>query len=502
MPENPHRPEHKVGPLMFGNEWISSCIDWYKEIGLDVRSMPYVFNEEGILTNPDGTPIRRNVMRERKVISEYLSSQPKDYQDAVQNLASSFPPMSPDCRIGLQLPTHNEERHIYNTLRGWASQLTHDGNSLPPSQYEIMIVNNGPEGYPKDNTMSEINRFKKDFPHIKLNHIDIEFPTTTGNVGLARKVITDTLLQRSINRPFQIAPFYIESEDGDILEIDKHTLSSRIQELDNKPYLDAISGIQDFNPNILMENDYLFFSIRARKMSKALLTERRLRPDRNEYFSFHNRVTTGGWNNAFTAESYALIGGYLAAKVGEDYDIGKRISVMRGQEVNGKFVPNTYTVESSNIRMQSSPRRFIHAALNNIRPYMDFADKQITTELRELDLEEMMEMLPNARISAENVQLFESVLSRQIRFFARTVKHPDEQARFFKRLIYFLGFGKHTIIKNDDGSSSTINSRETDADCSDWDFDCEVDAKGKVTIKNIGNIKHALDSYRERHKKR
>ncbi len=160
-----------------------------------------------------------------------------------------------------------------------------------------------------------------------MNVLDIEFLIETGNVGMARKLLTDILLQRSLNRPNQTGPLYLESADADVLEIDKHTLMKRIQRLDSKAYLDAVAGRLDFCPKILMQNDYLFFFLRAKKIAKVLLRDYTLRPDRNNDFSFYNRVATSGWNTAFTAEAYALIGGYLPVKRGEDTDIGRRISI-------------------------------------------------------------------------------------------------------------------------------------------------------------------------------
>ncbi len=498
--EDPHQRERGIGSAMFGQEYINAYIVWYKQIGVPLTMMPYRKDQRGKLVNQDGSEIIRDSTRERKVIRNYLFSQRSDYQEELRRFAESLPQMSSECRVAVQIPAHNEEKNIYHTLKGWASQLSLEGELLDPSVYEINVLNNGPRGYKRDNTLAEVERFKQDFPYINTNVVDVEFLIETGNVGMARKLLTDIILQRSINRLNQTGPLYIEVGDADIFEIDKHTLVKRIQRLDSKSYLDAVAGQQDFSPQILMQNDYLFFFLRATKSAKALLRDYTLRPDRNEDFSFFNRVTIDGWNMAFTAEAYALIGGYLPIKAREGFDIERRISIMRGTVDNqGRFIPNTYTVERIPIRMQSSPRRYILAVVKDTRPYLDFADMQKTTEVRELDPYEMVSTLPYERLSWENIAVFEEVLTQQWQFFARTVKNPDNRLRVFRRFMLFLGFARYRISENDDGSSTVINSRVSNEDSTSWHLDYHITPDGKVAIDNIGNMKYALDRYRDKH---
>lgn len=498
--EDPYQLKRGIGSSVFGQEYINAYIAWYKQIGVPLTIMPYRRDQRGKLVNQDGSEIIRDSTRERKVIRNFLFSQRSDYQEDLRRFAQALPPMSSDCRIAVQIPAHNEEKNIYLTLKEWASQLSLEGELLDPSVYEINVLNNGPGGYKRDTTFAEVARFQQDFPHITVNVLDVEFLTETGNVGMARKLTTDIILQRASNRINQKGPLYIEVGDADIFEIDKHTLVKRLQRLDSKPYLDAVSGQQDFSPRILMQNDYLFFSLRAKRSAKALLRDYTLRPDRNEDFSFYNRITTDGWNTAFTAEAYALIGGYLPLKAREGFDIERRISIMRGTVDNqGRFIPNTYTVERISPRMQSSPRRYILAIAKDTRPYLDFADLQKTTEVRELDPYEMVATLPYERLSWENIAVFEEVLTQQWQFFTRMVKNSDNRLRVFRRFMLFLGFGRHRIRENDDGSSTVINSRLSHEDSPSWNLDYHITADGKVAIDNIGNLKYALDCYREKH---
>jgi hypothetical protein len=484
MPENPHRPEHKVGPLMFGDEWNASIREWYLEIGLHVTPKPYRVESSGTITHADGSPIYRSIASEREAVGDYLARQPEDYLGTIQDIAATMRPMDAACRVAVLVPVHNEEKNIYNTLQGWAHQQTEDSKPLDPTSYELNVINNGPEGYEKDESMEAIARFKKDYPHIRLNVLDVELPTDRGNVGLARKLMADTIVQRGSARTFQVGNLYIESGDADIASIDPTTLAKRIKQFDTQPHIDAISGQQDFSPEIISQNDHLFFSLRARQISKALLRVKRMRPENNPQYSFHNSVEMGGWNTGFTAEAYALAGGYLAAPLGEDYDLGKRIAISRGRTVDGEFLPNTHTIARSGVRMQSSPRRHIHAGDANARPYVSFADPQVTREVRDINPAKAVTSLPNGRISEDNVGAFEASLTRQLRFFDRTVGDPEERQRVFKQLMGFLGFGYYT--PDQDNGETELRP--------DW----HITPEHTVVIDDIGNIKRALDGYRGR----
>lgn len=52
------------------------------------------------------------------------------------------------------------------------------------------------------------------------------------NIGFVRKLLTDAVLQRSLDRNNQSQPLYIESEDADLIEVDKRTVFNLISKLD------------------------------------------------------------------------------------------------------------------------------------------------------------------------------------------------------------------------------------------------------------------------------
>lgn len=494
IPENPCRPEVGKGPKLVGADWLAANKAWYKEIGMEVPNVPYIIHESTFVT-PDGAPIKRDKTREREVISSYLDLQDKNYVKDLKAAAASLPPMDASCRIAVQIPAHNEEKSIYHTLKQWAGQVDNKGESLSSSIYEINIINNGQQGYSKDDTSGEVERFRSENPNVKVNFLDVEFPINRGNVGMARKFMTDVILLRSLNRQQQNDPLYIESGDADILTVDPKTLASRIKQFDEKPHIDAIAGEVDFYPEKLMENDFIFFTIRAREIAKKQLQIRRLRPENNSTYGFYNAIPTRGCNTAFSAEAYALSGGYLATIIGEDTELGKRFNLMRGSYKDNIFVPNTHTVINSPIRMQTSPRRHIYSAIHNVRPYQDYADVAMTQGMRDIPLD-AIGSISTSRISVENVADYEKTMNRQMQFFKRNVSDPEEQIHLFKQMAAFLGFGKYKVRENANGIRQIINSSESNEDTSDWESDFIMHPDNTVCIVNIGNLKSAFDRYR------
>ena len=79
-------------------------------------------------------------------------------------------------------------------------------------------------------------------------------------------------------------------------------------------------------------NDIFFLIRRAWDFGEILLQNKKYRPDVNEKANFEwNRIITGGWNTAYSAQVYAEIGGYdPTMRQGEDMYIGKQISILRG----------------------------------------------------------------------------------------------------------------------------------------------------------------------------
>ena len=507
-PIHPFRPYYQqILPPEYSGEkqpkdTVENYIKWLKNVGYYPEEIPYVKNADGNWVNKDGSPIVRDVNKERKNIERYLQKQTAEHTSLIENFANQMSPMENECRVAVTIPAYLEGKNIYRTLTKWANQTDDKGKLIDRNLYEIDIIINGPTGYASDNTVDEIEKFKEDHPDMRINVIQIEIPQKGGNVGMARKILTDTVLLRSIKRANQSASLYLASEDADLMEIDKLTLFRTIQKYDEKPYLDALRGKQDLSPKILMNNDYLFFDRRVERMLEYLLRDYRLRPEVNENFDFYwNRIITGGWNTSFTADAYTLIGGYQPAPVGEDVDIGRRISVMRGETNEaGRFIPNTYTTETVPNRGQSNPRRFIHALIKRMPAYADFTNEEINREIRQMPLDEMMNKLEFGRlITPDNVQSFEEILTNARAFLLWKVEDSELRYKLFTRLMTSLGFSMYKLIKNPDGSVTKINGllKQEGPDKKEWNQDYHIEPDGKVKIDSIDNVRNALGQYRQ-----
>lgn len=433
----------------------------------------------------DGSEVKRDTDRERAVIGNYLDSirnSDPTYFSYLEKLLNerTMNAMDNDCRVSVNIPAWMEEKNIYKLLEMYVNQTDKNGNPIPASQFEINVIVNRKTGSVPDNTVGEIERFLRESGAAgrgyKINYIDVEFDPPLNNVGHARHVLTDLNLLRSLNRPAQAESLYIESEDADIMRLDEHTVFNIIDKMDRNPHLDAVRGMQDRNPDILKQNDYLFVSRRLWDFTEALARSQEYRPENNneKWNPMFNRIFTGGWNTAYTAEAYALIGGYDSSMVmGEDSMIGQRISAIRG---DGK-THNTHTVGNVYSRTDSSPRRFIGEVMTGRGAYSsDFNDEKLNKLIREASIDELMDKIKDfSRIDASNDRQFKDLLSGYYDFAKDFTPNESAAKSMFKRIMVFIG-----------------------VDADDYEFVSNADGEW-VTIKDLSGLKQRLDDYRAKH---
>ena len=162
-----------------------------------------------------------------------------------------------------------------------------------------------------------------------------------------------------------------------------------------------------------------------------------------------NRVVSGGWNTAFTAESYAQIGGYVSDVIGEDMKIGQKISILRGSpNENGEYIPNTQTAKASGLRSSSSPRRFIDSMIKNRGAYDDFEDQS----LKDKSLDELLDGIKEySKATLEQIKKYETSISWVGQFIKEQMVMP--QAReVYKRVLWGIGLREGQYVLRDDNS--------------------------------------------------
>lgn len=363
----------------------------------------------------DGSPVMRSVERERESIASYLNDEFSDnpeYERKVAAVASSLGSMNNDCRVSVNIPAWMEEDNLSRLLNQYIDQVDNKGDSLDRSLFEINILVNRRKGTPEDKSVKVIENFIEEYTRRYdgvrpvVHYANVEMEPEEANIGFVRKLLTDAVLQRSLDRDNQLQPLYIESEDADLIEVDKRTVFNLISKLDKNPHLDAVHGIEGRLLSIIKDNALLLMRRNAWEVFLFNVRQKRFRNPRNpNWNSFSNRVITGGWNSGYSAEAYAMIGGYEPARAGEDISIGERISMMRG---DGDY-PNLETIGSVPTRTESSPRRFIDEIANKKSAYEDFGDDGNEEAIRGVQLSDAMKRIDEyVDITEDNKPTFEN----------------------------------------------------------------------------------------------
>jgi hypothetical protein len=221
------------------------------------------------------------------------------------------------------------------------------------------------------------------------------------------------------------------------MQVDKRTIRTVIKKMDENPHLDAVSGMHDRMPSIMKENDFLFMTRRANDFTEVLA--RRFKdPSLPTWHYLWNRIYTTGWNVAYSAEAYAMIGGYESnASSGEDVLMGQRISIARG---DGEL-PNLDVIGKTYNKTDSSPRRFIMEAVTGRPSYEDgnFEDESINETIREKKLPELLSMISDvARIDETNQDQFKSWFTNYYSFVQTITPDTLAAQAVYKRMMVFL----------------------------------------------------------------
>ncbi len=448
--------QKEVGPLpiypYYGAGSAENILENFRERNLELD--PYkVVKKDGKIEffDKDGKIVQRDAEREKERIERYIDSLDGEYHAEIEGIANTLEPMNEKCRVAVIIPARYEEKNLANLLDQYSKQTDTSGNALDPDLFEINIIVNRKQSEIADNSVQVINDWRKDHPEIHVNIIDVAFKDEEACVGLARKYVTDATLLRSVKRKDATKPLYIESEDADLFSVDKATVAKLINIFDNRPHVDVLRGVQDRQPEVMKENELLFFQRRLWDLAEILLRNPKYRPDKNSGADFvWHRVVSGGWNTAFTAEAYAQIGGYGATyRIGEDMAIGQQISVLRGSKENGQVIPNTYTATTSGIRSNSSPRRFIDAMARKISPYDDF-DNQ---DLKSKTLDELLETISEyKKARPEDREKYQETLAIMAGFL-KGFDHEEESYHWqdvMKRVLFYLGLKGEDLSEGED----------------------------------------------------
>lgn len=468
-----------MSPFYYGGGSLEAMRQWIRQDPnrLQTRRLEKGADGSTKWLEADGSPVERKVDRERQVLNRYLENErtknPNHFK-MVEGVADALGKMKEQARVAVNVPAWMEAGNLEHFLSEYTEQIDKNNQQIDPDLFEINILINRKTGAFPDNSVEIINKFITDFeqahgfrPNIRF--ADVELGEGLNNVGYARKLLTDAVALRSIERDNQSAPLYMESEDADLLTVDKQTVYNLITKLDANPHLDAVRGVQDRSPENMKENDMLFLRRRAWDFFEIMARSKQFRNPTSPKWNFTwNRTVTGGWNTGYTAEVYGIIGGYDVVPAGEDMSIGEKITMARG---DGN-VPNLEVVGTVSSRTNSSPRRFINEIASDKGAYEDFTNEDANKNIRERSLPELLESIKQfERITPQNEKAFERYIAGTFGWAQTATPTLDDAKQFERRLLFWLGFKKDDYEFTDNG----------------------------VSIKSWDNIKNSLEKYRQRY---
>ena len=280
-----------------------------------------------------------------KEIESYLKKQDKKYLKYLEDISKEMGPINKECRLSVCVPVagHQEGESIYQTLKNYSSQTVEN------DKFEIVLFVNRPEKDEKGNeikpdaTMSEIERFKKDYPNINIRISDKILPIENAKIGYIRKVMNDAVLMRQYSRGNDSPELFMVSNDADNKGLAPQYIENFISKFDGQKEVDSMVGQLDWDPGSYVRNPLIHIGTRLFQYEGA--------QSRAKGWHFNS----SGANFAFRSSIYAAVGGYSdQLKGGEDTDFGAKITSARQGAKNKK--PIIYA-GSRTSRLYTSSRR-------------------------------------------------------------------------------------------------------------------------------------------------
>lgn len=256
--------------------------------------------------------------------------------------AISSRPMSPECRVVVNIPVYHQERCLFRTLKHYLDQEVIDNNR----NFEVITLINGPMSV--DITASapfrDANRFKESFPEFSLTIASANYQKTALRIGRIRKDLAGLTIERVMQSPgVDISKLVLTTHDADLVAVPSYYISHLVQEFDNNPNLGGLTGFVGYPYEDFYGNHLLLAFQRYVDVFEAILRHR------EDHF-----VMRGG-NSAFRLLDYMEAGGHKRNRVSENRPLYHSLRRM-GKEV--KF--------SRELEIITSPRRHITAQITGV----------------------------------------------------------------------------------------------------------------------------------------
>lgn len=377
---------------------------------------------ESLKKNPDAN------LDEKKEIKDYLARQEKTHLAYINALASEAGPMSPECRLSICIPVagHQEEKNIYRTLENYLYQ------TADKKDFELVLFVNHPdkdkEGKPviPDGTMTEIARFIKDHPEMKVALIYRVIPIEKARMGYLRKSLNDAVLRRHIDRGETAPNHVIVSNDADNKGIAREYIQNFIEKFEKHPEVDSYMGQLDWDPQSYVRNPLVHIGTRLFQYVDAQLRS-----------TYKNNIPSAGANFAFRSGMYAAVNGYSSDfDLAEDVDLGRAIKASR---INAK---NKRAIDFAGARVSrlfTSSRRAEKAIKDGLSPVEQWNKgfSAFDDEVRKVDWESLSKGVDYD--NKESVQVLVDQLENVINRTMKAMTWVQADHEVFKRSLGWLG---------------------------------------------------------------
>ena len=320
---------------------------------------------------------------------------------------------------------HQEEKNIYESLKNFTYQ------TAVPSEFEICLFVNHPnvdrEGnkIKPDKTISEINRFKKDFPNMNVKVMQYVIPFDKAKIGYARKMLNDAVLLRHHKRGKDVKDLIKVSNDADNCGVSPEYINNFISKFEDNPDVDGMLGQLDWDPESYVKYPAIHIGTR---LFQYLNAAGRMNTD---------RMSSSGANFAFKSSIYSGIGGYLDnLKGAEDIAIGEAIRAARKSTDTISFAGARVS------RLYTSSRRAIDALKNNLSPLEQWSKEfsAFDDEIRRFELaKDSTEVdYDNPEEIKELKEVLEYIIDRTLNQY-ELGEQIGKLNRYYKKAINLLG---------------------------------------------------------------
>jgi hypothetical protein len=391
----------------------------------------------------------------QKEVLEYFGKQSSDYMEEIAEIAKSFSPPSNSVELVICIPVagHQEGKNIYTSLENYLYQ------DALKDKFEIQLFVNYPEKDLKgnvlnaDETLSEIERFKKDHPDFPITVITKKFPREKAKIGYIRKYETDIALYRYYQLSKRDRDLIIVSNDADLKGISPNYISNFIEKFNKKPEAEGFLGQLDWDPEAYVKYPLIHIGTRLFQYLGAYGRRR------------SNRMPSSGANFAFRSSIYAGIGGYIPElEGGEDIAIGQAIIEARKSQDSVQFAGARVS------RLYTSARRAIQAlSESGLVPVAQW-DKGFSPfddEVRRLKLDENIDINYDDPEQVKKLKDgLEYVIDKTLDIY-ESGERLGKNAKYYKDVLRYLG------------------------------IQYDVDVNNRIVITNIDSIIRNLKHYKE-----